>query len=243
MFGWRKRIGYIGPTVMEVVPYEFYRFAPDGVGLVGVTCSVEDWSSDSFERGIHQLNAAAAYLGARTVDFIIHGGGPLTAARGKDYEENIVRELEATAKVSATTGLRAAMEAFRRMGAQRIAIASPYPDRHNQALTAYLELHDFEPVWAEGMNVPFKRLSRVAPADIRRFAGDMVARAPRCDAVYLPCPQWQAGQIVDALERDCGLPVIAHSHAVFFAAFKALAIKDPIQGHGRLLASLAKPER
>ena len=28
MFGWRKRIGYIGPTVMEVVPYEFYRFAP-----------------------------------------------------------------------------------------------------------------------------------------------------------------------------------------------------------------------
>jgi hypothetical protein len=28
MFGWRKRIGYIGPTVMEVMPYEFYRFAP-----------------------------------------------------------------------------------------------------------------------------------------------------------------------------------------------------------------------
>ena len=22
MFGWRKRIGYIGPTVMEVVPYD-----------------------------------------------------------------------------------------------------------------------------------------------------------------------------------------------------------------------------
>lgn len=27
MFGWRKRIGYITPTVMELIPYEFYSFA------------------------------------------------------------------------------------------------------------------------------------------------------------------------------------------------------------------------
>jgi maleate cis-trans isomerase len=243
MFGWRKRIGYIGPTVMEVVPYEFYRFAPDGVGLVGVTCSVEDWSSDPFEKGLSQITSAATYLGARAVDFIIHGGGPMTAARGKDYEDNIVRQVEAAAKVPATTGLRAAMEALRHIGARRIAVASPYPDLHNQALVAYLKLHDFEPVWIEGMNIPFKRLSRIPPADIRRFAGAMIARAPRCDALYLPCPQWQAGQIVDALERDSGLPTVAHSHAVFFAAFKALAIKDPIQGHGKLLASLREPAR
>ena len=30
-FGWRRRIGYITPTVIEVVAYDFYRFAPDGV--------------------------------------------------------------------------------------------------------------------------------------------------------------------------------------------------------------------
>ena len=71
----------------------------------------------------------------------------------------------------------------------------------------------------------------------------MIARAPRCDALYLPCPQWQAAQIVDALEQECGLPAIAYSHAAFFAAFRALGIKDPIQGHGRLMASLAEPAR
>jgi maleate cis-trans isomerase len=241
MFGWRKRIGYIGPTVMEVVPYEFYRFAPDGVGLVGVTCSIDDWNSNPFDNGLAQVTAAAAYLGARTVDFIIHGGGPLVAARGKGYEESIVKEIEATAKVPATTGVRAAMEAFRHLGARRIAIASPYADRHNQALAAYLELHDFELVRVEGMDMPFRRLSVIPPAEIRRFAADVLARARRCDALYLPCPQWQAAQTVDALERDSGLPAIAYSHAAFFAAFKTLGIKDPIQGHGRLLASLAEP--
>jgi maleate isomerase len=241
MFGWRKRIGYIGPTVMEVVPYEFYRFAPDGVGLVGVTCGIDDLGSDQIDRQLAQATAAAAYLSARAVDFIVLGGGPLVVAHGKAYADTIVKGIEAAARVPATTGVRAAMDALRHMEARRIAIASPYSDRHNQALAAYLELHDFDLVRVEGMDVPFKRLSSVPPADIRRFAADVIARAPRCEALYLPCPQWQAAQTVEALERGSGMPVIAYSHAAFFAAFKALAIKDPVRGHGRLLASLAEP--
>src|SRR5580692_12128582 len=170
MFGWRKRIGYIGPTVMEVVPYEFYKFAPDGVGLVGVTCNIDDWSADYFDQALAQVTSAAAYLGSRAVDFIIHGGGPLVVARGKGYEETIVRDIEAVAKRPATTGVRAAMEALRHVGARRIAIASPYPERHNQALSAYLGLQGFELVAVEGMDVPFKRLQSVSPPEIHKFA-------------------------------------------------------------------------
>ena len=65
MFGWRRRIGYITPTVMEVVAYDFYRFAPDGVGLVGVTCGIDDWRPEEFEKGLAQVNHFAAYLGSR----------------------------------------------------------------------------------------------------------------------------------------------------------------------------------
>ena len=240
MFGWRKRIGYIGPTVMEVVPYEFYRFAPDGIGLVGVTCNIDDWSQEYFDRALAQVTTAAAYLGSRGVDFILHGGGPLVVARGKGFEEIIVKDIEAAAKVPASTGVRAAMEAFRHVGARRVAIASPYPERHNSALSGYLNAQGFEVVRAEGKDVPFKALQADKPADIMRFAKGVLARAGKCDALYLPCPQWQAGQIVEELEREMGLPAIAYSHASFFVAFKALGIRDKIQGHGRLLASLAE---
>src|SRR5437764_13359914 len=155
MFGWRKRIGYIGPTVMEVVPYEFYRFAPDGVGLVGVTCNIDDWSQEYFDQALAQVTTAATYLGSRGVDYILHGGGPLVVARGKGYEEIIVKDIEAAAKVRATTGVRAAMESLRHVGARRIVIASPYPERHNSALSGYLVPHGFEIVRAEGLDVPF----------------------------------------------------------------------------------------
>jgi maleate cis-trans isomerase len=240
MFGARKRIGYISPSVLEVVPFDFYRFAPDGVGLVGVTCNIDDWTEPHFERALGEVKEAAGYLGARKVDFIVHGGGPLVVARGQGYEDLIVRDIEATANVPATTGVRSGIAALRHMGARRIAIASPYPDRHNAALAAYLTLQGFDIARAEGKDLPFKDMQNLPPPDIHAFARGVLDRAGKVDALYLPCPQWQAAQTVDALERDGALPVIAYTHAQFFVAFRALGIKDDIRGHGRLLASLAE---
>lgn len=239
MFGSRKRIGYIGPTVMEIMPFDFYRFAPEGVGLVGVTCNIDDWSPEHFDKALAQVTTAATSLASRKVDFIIHGGGNLVVARGKGYEEIIVKDIEAAAKIPATTSTRSAMQALRHVGSRNVAIASPYPERHNSAIAAYLAAHGFNIVRAEGMNVPFKELHCVAPEDIRRFAAGVLARAQGCDGLYLPCSNWQAAQAVDALEQDCGVPAIAYTHANFFVAFQTLGLKDPIRGHGRLLASLA----
>jgi maleate cis-trans isomerase len=247
MFGWRKRIGYIAPTVMEVVPYEFYRFAPEGVGLVGVTCNIDGFEPQEFEKGLAQVSQAASYLGSRGVDYIIHGGGPLVVKRGKGFEETIVEEIEAASKAPATTGVRAAMQALRQMRARRIAMASPYPKAQDEAMAGYLAAHGFETILVEGWDIGFKELQNVAPSAIYRFASGVLARAKKraegCDALYLPCPQWQAAQIVDVLEKDGDTPVIAYTHATFFAAFKALGLRDPIHGHGRLLASLADTAR
>jgi maleate cis-trans isomerase len=247
MFGWRKRIGYIAPTVMEVVPYELYRFAPNGVGLVGVTCNIDGFEPQEFEKGLSQVSQAASYLGSRGVDFIIHGGGPLVVKRGKGFEETIVREIETVSKRPATTGVRAGMEALRHVGARRVAMASPYPKAQDEAMAGYLAAHGFEMTLVEGWDIGFKELQNVAPSAIYRFASGVLARAKAlaagCDALYLPCPQWQAAQIVDVLEKDSGLPVIAYTHATFFAAFKTLGLRDPIHGHGRLLASLADAAR
>jgi maleate isomerase len=240
MFGARKRIGYISPSVLEVVPFDFYRFAPEGVGLVGVTCNIDDWTQEHFDRALGQVKEAAAYLGARGVDYVIHGGGPLVVARGKGYEEAIVKDIEAAAKVPATTGVRSGMEALRHVGARRVAIASPYPERHNAALSSYLTAHGFDVARAEGKDLPFKDMQNLPPADIHAFALGVLDRTGPCDALYLPCPQWQAAQVVDALERERSLPAVCYTHANFFAAFRAIGINDPIRGHGRLLASLSE---
>ena len=239
MFGSRARIGYISPTVLEVLPYEFYQFAPEGVGLVGMTCAIDDWRPDEFEKGLAQVKDAASYLGSRNVDFIIHGGGPLVVARGKGFEETIVNEIQAVSGVPATTGVRAGMEALRYVKAQRIAIASCYPPGHNEALRSYLASFGFDVICAEGTNMPFKDIQKQSPNEILAFTKKVLSTAGSCDAVYLPCPQWQGAQAVEAIERETGVTAVAYTHANFFQAFRKLGIDGPIRGHGRLLASLA----
>ncbi len=48
MFGWWKRIGVITPTVIELQGYDFYNVAPEGVGMVGITCNIDDWGNPEF---------------------------------------------------------------------------------------------------------------------------------------------------------------------------------------------------
>ncbi len=56
----------------------------------------------------------------------------------------------------------------------------------------------------------------MAPAEIYRFANRIIASAKGCEALFLPCAQWQGAAVVEALEQDNGIPVIACTHANFF---------------------------
>jgi len=53
MFGWRARIGYLCPSVFEMIAYDFYRIVPPGVGLIGVTCMIDGWQADAYKTGKH----------------------------------------------------------------------------------------------------------------------------------------------------------------------------------------------
>ena len=51
MFGWRARIGYLCPSVFEMIAYDFYRIVPSGVGMIGVTCMIDGWQADAYRTG------------------------------------------------------------------------------------------------------------------------------------------------------------------------------------------------
>jgi maleate isomerase len=239
MFGWRRRIGYITPTVMELVPYEFYQFAPDGIGLVGVTCNIEDFKTDQYDAGLAVVLDRARYLASRKVDFIIHGGAPLVTSRAPGFDRELVNMMETATGVPATTAIRAAMDAMEHLGMRRIVLATPYPEATNQLLTKFIAHYGFEVVHSAWLNVPFKELQDVPPATIYRFALEAAAKAKDADGLYMPCPQWPVWDVVDVLERDLKKPVVCNTNASFFVALRTLAIHDPITGFGRLLGSLA----
>ena len=239
-FGWRKRIGCISPSVMEMISFDFYRFAPEGVGFVGVTDKTNSWSAEEVEIALEGALASAAYLGDRGCDYVVHTGAAHIASKGPGYDRGFLAEMERRAGVGATSSIRSALGAFAHLGARRIAIASPWPERITGWVSDYVAAEGVEVAGSQCFGIDFKVLHTVEPAQIYRFALAVAAAYPGVDALYMPGPQAPVAMTVPYIERDIGIPVIASTPADFWAAFRALGIRDRIEGHGLLLASLAK---
>ncbi|MEK7341202.1 MAG: hypothetical protein AABZ69_03185, partial [Candidatus Binatota bacterium] len=105
MFGYRARIGYISPSVIELNAYDFYRIVPEGVGMIGVACMVGGWKEEAYKQALAQVEACAKELSRRFCDFIIHGGAPLVLSQGKGFERSLIEKLQTITGVPCTTSI------------------------------------------------------------------------------------------------------------------------------------------
>lgn len=232
---WDKRIGFISPTVIEMSGYDFYKYAPPRVGLVGVTCSINAWAKDEFEKALDKVLELADYLASRKVDYIIHAGEPLVTTRGGKFDRELIKMIEDRTGLPATTTVRAAMDGLDLLGIKRLGIASPYPVEMNVRLAGFLTAYGYEVVKHDTLGCDFKRTQFVEPQDIYDFIRRYLADAPKLDGLYMPCPQWPVSEVVERMEQDFGLPIVAGDPADFSAAFRALGITGVSPNYGRLM--------
>ena len=141
MFGWRARIGYLCPSVFEMIAYDFYRIVPPGVGLIGVTCMIDGWQADAYKTGLARIEECATEMGRRKCDFIIHAGVPLVVSQGKGYEREVIKKIETLTNVPATTSIVAGMGALRALSVRRVGLVNPYPYELNDAVVAFMKTH------------------------------------------------------------------------------------------------------
>ena len=163
MNGWRKRIGYISPSILETTAHDFFRFAPTGVGLVGITSNIETWGREHFENALARLVKDAASLATRKVDYIIYAGVPLLVARGKGADLELISSIRKATGLDSTTSIRAALDAMDWLGVRRIALATPYPAEVQRLTLQFLRAHDIEVIKEASMDVGFRVLQDVHP--------------------------------------------------------------------------------
>lgn len=238
MFGYRARIGYISPSVIELNAYDFYRIVPDGVGLIAVACMVEGWKEDAYRQALSQVETCAKELGRRACDFIIHGGAPLVLSQGKGFETKFLARLQEITRVPCTTSIVAAMDAFRALQTRRLAVVDPYPPDLNAKMTNYLKAWGFEVASLESLGTSFTESSGASVGDIYRAAKRAVGMAPNAEAIFIPCANFPVVDVVEAIETDFGLPVVTNITSQLYVAFKAISLKEKIDGYGRLMRML-----
>lgn len=233
----KHRIGLISPTVLEVIIDDWTRLAPADVGLCGITCNMEGWSRDNYARALDMVDDAARYLSERNVEYIIHVGSPLVVAQGAGFDLLLIERMKKAGKCEATTTIRAAIDAFKRLGVSRPALVTPFPPELNKQLTDFLEANAIRPASLQVVSATFQLLLDVTPAAMADAARRAVKDAPDADCIYIPSGQLPATAVVAELEAELGIPVVAQGDSDFCAAFAHLGI-TPKDRTGRLAASL-----
>lgn len=238
MFGWRARIGYLCPSVFEMITYDFYRIVPSGVGMIGVTCMIDGWQADAYRTGLARIEECATELGRRKCDFIIHAGVPLVVSQGNGYEREVINKIEALTETPATTSIVAGMEALKALSVRRVGLVNPYPAELNDAVVAFMKRHGFEVDAVVSLGADFTRIGDVSEADVYAAAKKAVALSPNLEGLYLPCPQFPALDVIESIECDLGIPAVGHLTSEVWMALNTLNIKTRITGFGRLLTMI-----
>jgi hypothetical protein len=63
-----------------------------------------------------------------------------------------------------------------------------------------------------------------------RLATAALIDAAKAEAIYMPCARWPAIQVVDVLETDTGLPVVASAQAFIWKGLKTAGVREAKAG-------------
>jgi maleate cis-trans isomerase len=70
--------------------------------------------------------------------------------------------------------------------------------------------HGFEVNAVVSLGADFTRIGDVSEANVYAAAKQAVKQSPKLEGLYLPCPQFPALDVIEAIECDFGIPAVGH---------------------------------
>jgi maleate cis-trans isomerase len=240
------QLGYVIPHLYtDLDGYQFYRVAPEGMMLVTTGLNLTEYSLEAVERELPALWRAFDLLASKKVDRLSLSGVPVAAALGRSKMREILSEAQARTGLPCDTDLEAHIATFERLGAQRIALATRWPESVNTALTRYLAQAGIEVLACRSRPRTLQENKHASAAADHELAlevgGEALRAAPEAQALLMPGGLWFAIHAVPLLEAQFGKPVLLNilsttSAALVAAGARMLHRPDP--RWGKVLASV-----
>ena len=233
---WRARIGTIIPVSNTTNETEFNRMKPDGVTVHFTRVPLHsNPAEDNFQDMLSHAGEASEELAAAGADVIAYG---CTSGSMICPAERLLGKMEEASGKPAISTAGAILDALKKLGIQRLSMATPYTDTTNQKECAFIESHGFKVSKMKGLGLggtleKIKKMSRVSPSEI--FTHAKSVDCPDAEAILICCTDFGSAEIVENLEQDLGKPVITSNTASFWRALRRVGVEDKIKGYGQLL--------
>jgi len=237
----KRRIGVMIPSTNTTVEADFALAARGAYTVHGQRMWLSTDGPSDFGRMNRDAESGAKYLGSAKVDVVAYGCVMGSVTGGPAADQALLATITREAHAPAVAVMPASLEALRSLGAKRISVATPYGEQTNRTLKAYLEGQGFEVLGIAGEPTAAasgaQGINDQAPESVAKFAPG--ACAPEADALFCACTAWRSFEVTDVLEMRTGRPVVTANGALLWATMRALGVREPIRGFGKLLAGIA----
>lgn len=232
-----KRIGLLVPSSNSTVEVEFYRALPDDVSLHVGRLPITQVDPESIAGMVDPIDAESKKLASADVDVIVLGAAAPSFLKGMGYDREMSARIAKASGKPATTASTALLQSLAALDVKRIALGTAYTQKVTDIAIAFLQANGIEVVKNECLgkvdNLEIGRLGVNTALELgRRIA------CPEAQAIAFLCTNWQSMAIIDALERETGLPVLSSTQFSLWAALKTIGYEGRIQGYGKLLREM-----
>ena len=232
----RTRIGVIVPSVNTVVEPWFSAVCPPGVTVHAARMFLDNnltpeslvrMDRDEGMRAVKQIMsckpASVAYC--CTASSIV---------QGLEYDGRLNHELNHAAGVPAFTATSGIIEALHAVGAERIAVCSPYTKAIDDAEHEFFTAAGFDILGSAHLGIA-DAFALADPTADDIYALWKKSWHANADASLITCLNMNSQDVVERIETESGKPVITSTQATLWKLLRAAGVMDPIKGYGQLL--------
>lgn len=219
MFAWRAQIGVIAPAVCPHIERDFGRFVPEGVG---VSTNRIQFSGHPTVAGLTDmvdcLEESAKIFSMTEQDCVVFGCTSGSLIGGLGFDVKCSQTIERACGWPGLTTSTAVLEGFKRLGVNRAAVITPYPDETNQLEKEFLTGNGIEVTTIIGMTPPDGDIIKITPQMVYRHVKHMDLTG--ADSIFVSCTGLNVLDIIEVMEMDFGLPVITSNQASLWGALR-----------------------
>ncbi len=234
----RVLLGMLTPssnTVLEPVCAEMLRGLPEASAHFArfrvTSIALDDRSLGQFQPE-PMLEAASLLADARVRS--ICWNGTSASWLGLDTDRRLCASIEERTGIPATSSVLALAEIFRRTGVRRFGLVTPYTGDVQARIVANFAREGFDCVADRRLDISDNfSFSCVSTEVLARMVREVAAARP--EAITILCTNLRGAPLVEALERETGIPIHDSAAAAVWASLR-LAGADPgrVAGWGRL---------
>jgi maleate cis-trans isomerase len=230
----KTKIGFIGSSAPASPHHESFKaFIPKDIDFTivqeaGPRASLYDAEGkvDSLIKQVKDLVSQHRWEG------VIISGAPKEA-----LNPGMWKRVSAELRIPVSLALRSSVAALKAFAANRILLMTPVDDQLKKMYHDYLAEFDIEAVYPPQTLRAHTDAQKLTSSDVESMTKSALAQYPQVDAIYFQGALLDPLPILDKLETELKLPLVASNPAMLWLILSKLGLSYKITGHGKLLSS------